>query len=107
MLPALAHAQDGGRRDDQRNEQRTAQSAQRQQDIRAEQQRQLEQRSYELRAEEQRRAMRDGRAAEMSGRAAEMSNSSRVGRMTADERRDLRRQINEAGQDVYALPPRR
>lgn len=27
--------------------------------------------------------------------------------MTPDERRDLRRQINEAGQDIYALPPRR
>ncbi|WP_228893401.1 hypothetical protein [Pseudoduganella aquatica] len=31
----------------------------------------------------------------------------RVGRMTADERRDLRRQINEAGAEVYAIPPRR
>lgn len=33
--------------------------------------------------------------------------SRRGGRMTADERRDLRRQINEAGQDIYGNPPRR
>ncbi|MBC7859499.1 MAG: hypothetical protein H7Z39_12125 [Burkholderiaceae bacterium] len=31
----------------------------------------------------------------------------RNGRLTPDERRDLRRQINEAGQDIYAAPPRR
>jgi hypothetical protein len=31
----------------------------------------------------------------------------RGGRMTADERRDLRRQINEVGQDIYSNPPRR
>lgn len=31
----------------------------------------------------------------------------RGARMTADERRDLRRQINEVGQDIYARPPRR
>ena len=31
----------------------------------------------------------------------------RSSRMTPDERRDLRRQINEAGQDIYATPPRR
>ena len=29
------------------------------------------------------------------------------GRMTPDERRDLRRQIHEAGQQVYSLPRRR
>lgn len=28
-------------------------------------------------------------------------------RMTPDERRDLRRQINEAGMDLYTRPPRR
>jgi hypothetical protein len=31
----------------------------------------------------------------------------RNGRLTADERRDLRRQINEAGQDIYRNTPRR
>lgn len=31
----------------------------------------------------------------------------RSGRLTPDERRDLRRQINEAGMDLYSHPPRR
>jgi hypothetical protein len=31
----------------------------------------------------------------------------RTGRLTADERRDLRRQINEAGQDIYREAPKR
>jgi hypothetical protein len=31
----------------------------------------------------------------------------RNGRLTADERKDLRRQINEAGQDIYRNTPRR
>lgn len=96
-LPSAAIGQD--RRDDNRGQQ----NGQRQQDIRQdsrqEQPRQLDPRSYEARAEEQRRAMQD------NNRNAEMSR--RVGRMTADERRDLRRQINEAGAEVYALPPRR
>ncbi|HEY1150884.1 MAG TPA: hypothetical protein VGF27_20045 [Pseudoduganella sp.] len=56
-------------------------------------------RSFEARAEEQRRMM------EESSSNVEMNR--RMGRMTPDERRDLRRQINEAGQEVYALPPRR
>ncbi len=54
---------------------------------------------YEQRAEEQRRAMQD------NVNNAEMNR--RVGRMTADEKRDLRRQIQETGQELYALPPRR
>jgi hypothetical protein len=91
-LPSTAIGQD--RRDDNRGQQ----NGQRQ-DTRQEQPRQLDPRSYEARAEEQRRAMQD------NNRNAEMSR--RVGRMTADERRDLRRQINEAGAEVYALPPRR
>lgn len=56
-------------------------------------------RSFEARSEEHRRMLQD------STNNAEMSR--RVGRMTADERRDLRRQINEAGQEVYAIPPKR
>lgn len=56
-------------------------------------------RAYAARAEEQRRIMEDNSS------NAEMSR--RMGRMSADERRDLRRQINEAGQEVYALPPKR
>lgn len=61
--------------------------------------RQFEARNYELRADEQRRAMQE------ASRNAEMSR--RVGRMTPDERRDLRRQINEASQDLYSVPPKR
>jgi len=60
----------------------------------------LDPRSFEARAEEQRKALQ-----EAASRNAEMGR--RVGRMTPDERRDLRRQINEAGQDIYATPPRR
>nr|WP_257620178.1 hypothetical protein [Janthinobacterium sp. NKUCC08_JDC] len=52
-------------------------------------------RSFDTRAEEQRRANEGADA------------SRRTGRMTPDERRDLRRQINEVGQDIYSNPPRR
>lgn len=94
---AMAHADPGGepqRRDQQHGTPRDRG------DARAPEQRQApDPRSYEARAEEQRRAMQE------ASRNAEMSR--RVGRMTPDERRDLRRQINEAGQDIYANPPRR
>lgn len=50
------------------------------------------------RAEEHRRMLQESGNAEMSRR---------VDRMTPDERRDLRRQINEAGQEIYVRPPRR
>ena len=52
-------------------------------------------RSFDTRAEEQRRASEGA------------DSSRRTGRMTPDERRDLRRQINEVGQDIYSNPPRR
>jgi hypothetical protein len=38
---------------------------------------------------------------------SERGDPRRGGRMTLDERRDLRRQINEVGQDIYSNPPRR
>ena len=57
------------------------------------------QRAFEQRAEEHRRIMQDN--------TNNLDVSRRVERMTPDERRDLRRQINEAGMEVYALPPRR
>lgn len=80
--------------------QNTPQAPQRKEDSRQPVQRaERDPRSFEARAEEHRRMMQE------STNNAEMSR--RVGRMTADERRDLRRQINEAGQEVYALPPRR
>lgn len=50
------------------------------------------------RAEERRRMMQESGNAELSRR---------VDRMTPDERRDLRRQINEAGQEIYIRPQRR
>ena len=56
-------------------------------------------RAFEARAEEQRRIMQE------NANNAEMTR--RMSRMTPDERRDLRRQINEAGQDIYANTPRR
>lgn len=89
-----AHA-DGGD-GPQRREQQQGQRGDQQ---RPSENRQLDPRGYEARAEEQRRAMQE------ASRNAEMNR--RVGRMTPDERRDLRRQINEASQDLYAHPPRR
>jgi hypothetical protein len=55
-------------------------------------------RSFDVR-DEQRRAMQD--------QAAQNDAFRRTGRLTADERRDLRRQINEAGQDIYRETPKR
>ncbi|MFK3736776.1 hypothetical protein [Massilia sp. TN1-12] len=53
--------------------------------------RQADNRQAEFRAmEEQRRMQQDQQQSERRG-----------GRMTQDERRDLRRQINEAGRDLY------
>jgi hypothetical protein len=52
------------------------------------------------RADEQRRRMQDQQQ-------AEQQEFRRSGRLTPDERRDLRRQINEAGADIYQRPKRR
>jgi hypothetical protein len=59
----------------------------------------FDQRAFELRQEQRRQAQQ-----EQNQRNAD--NPHRNGRMTADERRDLRRQINEAGMDLYPNPPR-
>jgi hypothetical protein len=102
----LARADDGDRgghheppvREMPRDAQHGAQQAQQRP---AEAQRQLDPRdprNFDARAEEQRRALQE------SSHNTEMSR--RAGRLTPDERRDLRRQINEVGQDLYALPPR-
>ncbi|MFL6674253.1 MAG: hypothetical protein ACJ8LG_13305 [Massilia sp.] len=64
-------------------------------------QRASEARAFEVR-EEQRRQMQMQQ--EQNMRNAE---NRRSGRMTPDERRDLRRQINEAGMDLYPNTPRR
>jgi hypothetical protein len=95
---AMAHADQNG--DQPRRDQQQPAPRDRHDAHQSEQARQApDPRSYEARAEEQRRAMQE------ASRNAEISR--RVGRMTPDERRDLRRQINEAGQDIYANPPRR
>ncbi|MCP2009021.1 hypothetical protein [Duganella violaceipulchra] len=99
LLSGAAMAHDGSsERDAPRREEPRALPARDAQPTRQAEPRQLDPRSYEARAEEQRRAMQE------AGRNAEMNR--RAGRLTPDERRDLRRQINEAGQDIYANPPR-
>jgi hypothetical protein len=62
------------------------------------QQRQFDERASQARAEEQRRQFEQQQQA---------NDGRRNGRMTADERRDLRRQINEAGADIYPNNGRR
>lgn len=54
------------------------------------------------------RDARDARADEMRRQQEHNAERQRQsGRLTADERRDLRRQINEAGVDLYPNTPRR
>lgn len=72
------------------------QTGQQHRDVRSNDSRMAEQRQSDARAEE-RRAQEQTRSEGMRHNA----------RLTPDERRDLRRQINEAGQDIYANPPRR
>lgn len=65
--------------------------------------RQFDPRSFEQRAEDQRRNLQAQE--ERNNQNAEAFR--RSGRLTPDERRDLRRQINEAGMDIYPNRPRR
>jgi hypothetical protein len=95
LAAGAGQAQDGQRRDPSAHQQ----NGQRGEPARASEARQIDPRRYEERAEEQRRAMQE------ASRNAEMNR--RVGRMTPDERRDLRRQINEVSQDLYSVPPKR
>ncbi len=94
---AQAGPNDGPPRRDDRGQQQNQQSQQNRRDSRWGDA--SDGRSFEARAEEQRRLMQE------NANNAEMSR--RMSRMTADERRDLRRQINEAGQEVYSVTPRR
>ena len=71
-------------------------SDQRQRQYDERQQRQFDDRAMQARAEEQRRQM------EQQG-----NDGRRNSRMTPDERRDLRRQINEAGAELYPNQGRR
>jgi uncharacterized protein HemX len=88
--------QHGDRRDDQPQQQQAGRGrfSLPQQDR---DQREAEQRAYE---EQQRRAQQQQYQQDQREAARRAS-----GRLTPDERRDLRRQINEAGMDLY--PPRR
>lgn len=70
---------------------------------RQERARQFDSRHFEARAEEQRRQLQMQQ--EQNQQNAESYR--RGGRLTPDERRDLRRQINEAGMDLYRKSPRR
>jgi hypothetical protein len=65
--------------------------------------RQFDSRAFEARADEQRRQLQMQQ--EQNAHNAEAGR--RSGRLTPDERRDLRRQINEAGIDLYPNTPRR
>ncbi len=65
--------------------------------------RQFDHRAFDSRAEDQRRLMQMQQ--EQNAQNAEAAR--RSGRLTPDERRDLRRQINEAGMDLYPNTPRR
>ncbi len=93
---------------EQRAAQRAADAQQRQQMAPAPQrqdersQRQFDSRAFEARAEEQRRALQM-----QQEQNAQNNEFRRSGRLTPDERRDLRRQINEAGADIYQNKPRR
>jgi hypothetical protein len=68
---------------------------------------QQQQRQFEIRADDNRRRL-EAQQAQQDQTAQNTSDAARRGsRMTADERRDLRRQINEAGVDIYRNAPRR
>ncbi len=100
---AMSSAHAGWNDRDQRSDPQQRQEYNREADQRQQQQqrqyedrqRQNDERAYQARADDQRRQQEQGN----EGR--------RSGRMTADERRDLRRQINEAGADIYPNQGRR
>lgn len=78
-------------------------AAQAQQIQRQQQGRQFDSRQFEARADEQRRNLQMQQ--EQNAHNESFRRSS--GRLTPDERRDLRRQINEAGMDLYPNKTRR
>ena len=102
--PQEQYAQAGRRDEAPREQQRDNRNEQRGQ-----------QRGGESRYVEQRQAdpgradprQTDPRRAQPAADQGHPEGARRNSRMTPDERRDLRRQINEAGQDIYATPPRR
>ncbi|WP_243491497.1 hypothetical protein [Massilia violaceinigra] len=69
---------------------------------------QQQQRQFELRADDNRRRLESQQAQqEQNAQSADAARRGSGSRMTPDERRDLRRQINEAGSDIYRNAPRR
>jgi hypothetical protein len=91
---------DGQRNGSQQQAQRPERAAPPPQQARQYDSRQYDTRQNDARAEEQRRqAQAQAQSQEQGGR--------RGGRLTPDERRELRRQINEAGIDLYPNAPRR
>lgn len=99
---AVASAVAGpGEREAARNQPPPVARAERAQDLPAP--RQFDPRSFEARAEEQRRLLQ----LQQEQNAQHADAARRNGRLTPDERRDLRRQINEAGQDLYPQARRR
>ena len=70
---------------------------------------QRDDRRQDQRQDQRQDAQRDQRADDAHRQQQERNAEAqrRSGRMTPDERRDLRRQINEAGVDLYPNTPRR
>ena len=66
-----------------------------------------EQRGYEQMRDQQRAYEEQRRAVQVQQGDANRDSGRRGGRLTPDERRDLRRQINEAGADIYPNAQRR
>ena len=106
-----AQAQDHGRRDDAQLQPPPSARAERVPAPQIEQPR--EQRGYEQMRdqmrEQQRMAdqMREEQRRQMQQGDPNRDGGRRGGRLTPDERRDLRRQINEAGMDIYPNAQRR
>ncbi|HEU4851192.1 MAG TPA: hypothetical protein VFT37_03445 [Telluria sp.] len=101
MLAPVAHGQEAPPPRQDRAQQQQQQQREMQRELQREVQRQemlrQEQRAYE---EQQRRLMQAQQEQQQEGQR-------RHGRMTPDERSELRRQINEANQDIYSRPRRR
>lgn len=100
-----AHAQYHGRRDDAQMQPPPSVRAERLPAPAPQIDQPREQRAYEQMREQQQRAFEEQRRQAMQNDASR--DGGRRGRLTPDERRDLRRQINEAGMDIYPNAQRR
>jgi hypothetical protein len=106
-LAANVHAGPGKNEREQQRHAEQQQQPPQQNDARqtrqAESPRQFDSRAFEARAEERRRYLQLQQEQNVQNAEA----MRRGGRLTPDEKRDLRRQINEAGLDIYPNAPRR